>query len=146
MEGDQTINITLGFLGGLDKLVLGDLDENQMAIRLSSRTETGKNVNLKYLFKHIYDNLLVKSERLVPKRDPRYDENDPGKQLPFEEAASVLIENGKIRGGNLVVINEADWECIADDLAEELGVEVVADEMEISDGDKIEFVTTLHGG
>ena len=45
-----------------------------------------------------------------------------------------------------MVVNEIDWECLADDLAEELGREVAADELEISDGDEIGFITTLHGG
>ena len=72
------------------------MDDKKMAISIPSQMDTGKNVNLKYLFKHIYDNFLVESEKYVPKRDPQYDPKDPEKLLRFEEAKSVLIEKGEM--------------------------------------------------
>ncbi|PAV72734.1 hypothetical protein WR25_18717 [Diploscapter pachys] len=46
----------------------------------------------------------------------------------------LLIDNGTVRPGVLVLVNESDWELFE-------GIDT-----ELSNGDKVTFISTLHGG
>ncbi|CAM1324276.1 Uncharacterised protein g8625 [Pycnogonum litorale] len=52
----------------------------------------------------------------------------------LKERPELFMQNGSVRPGILVLVNDADWELMG-----EL-------EYEIQDNDRIVFISTLHGG
>ncbi|CDO72098.1 hypothetical protein BN946_scf184962.g41 [Trametes cinnabarina] len=52
----------------------------------------------------------------------------------LKERAELFIENGTVRPGILVLVNDADWELEGEG------------EYQLKDGDEIVFISTLHGG
>ncbi|EFA86353.1 hypothetical protein PPL_00145 [Heterostelium album PN500] len=65
----------------------------------------------------------------------------PLKQLVYwmrdnhvKERPELFVENGTVRPGILVLINDTDWEL-------EGGIDAI-----IEDGDTVSFISTLHGG
>ncbi|EGO01299.1 hypothetical protein SERLA73DRAFT_179454 [Serpula lacrymans var. lacrymans S7.3] len=52
----------------------------------------------------------------------------------LKERAELFMENGTVRPGILVLINDTDWELEGEG------------EYELKDGDEIVFISTLHGG
>lgn len=56
------------------------------------------------------------------------------KQHNLKEREELFVQDNSVRPGIIVMINDTDWELL-DTLAYEL-----------KDGDKISFISTLHGG
>ncbi|KAI0657437.1 ubiquitin-like modifier 1 [Cubamyces menziesii] len=52
----------------------------------------------------------------------------------LKEREELFIENGTVRPGILVLVNDADWELEGEG------------EYQLKDGDEIVFISTLHGG
>ncbi|KAH9854611.1 ubiquitin-like modifier 1 [Lenzites betulinus] len=117
----STVSIKIEFGGGLELLF-----SNQRSHRVTipalvptstSKTESAaeradapeKPADLAYLVFWLRDNLL-------------------------KERAELFVENGTVRPGILVLVNDADWELEGEG------------EYELKDGDEIVFISTLHGG
>ncbi|KAI0752688.1 ubiquitin-like modifier 1, partial [Daedaleopsis nitida] len=52
----------------------------------------------------------------------------------LKERAELFVENGTVRPGVLVLVNDTDWELEGEG------------DYEVKDGDEIVFISTLHGG
>ncbi|KAI0372454.1 ubiquitin-like modifier 1 [Pilatotrama ljubarskyi] len=52
----------------------------------------------------------------------------------LKERAELFVENGTVRPGILVLVNDADWELEGEG------------DYQLKDGDEIVFISTLHGG
>ncbi|OSC99729.1 ubiquitin-related modifier 1 [Trametes coccinea BRFM310] len=52
----------------------------------------------------------------------------------LKERAELFVENGTVRPGILVLVNDADWELEGEG------------EYQLKEGDEIVFISTLHGG
>ncbi|THH18889.1 hypothetical protein EW146_g2163 [Bondarzewia mesenterica] len=114
----STINLKIEFGGGLELLF-----SNQRSHRVSiparaptasplangSEASKTKPADIDFLVGWLKDNLL-------------------------RERAELFVENGTVRPGILVLVNDADWELEGEG------------EYELKEGDEIVFISTLHGG
>lgn len=99
------IKVKVEFFGGLD-VISNHVREHKVALPMEEGTAT-----MKDLIQHITTAVIA----------------DP-KDIP------VFIEDGTVRAGILVLINDTDWELE--------GME----EYEVESGDVFTFTSTLHGG
>ncbi|KDQ56726.1 hypothetical protein JAAARDRAFT_36215 [Jaapia argillacea MUCL 33604] len=106
-----TISLKIEFAGGLELLF-----SNQRSHRISipsnpasTPNEPPKRADITYLIHWLKDNLL-------------------------KERVELFIENGTVRPGILVLVNDTDWELEGEG------------SYELMDGDEIVFISTLHGG
>ncbi|KAH0591363.1 Ubiquitin-related modifier 1 [Termitomyces sp. J132] len=102
-----TISVKVEFSGGLELLF-----SNQRAhtVELPAiNAVTSKEPNLQYLIEFLRDNLL-------------------------KERVELFVENGTVRPGILVLVNDTDWE-----------LEGEGDYV-LKNNDEIVFISTLHGG
>ncbi|OJT04172.1 Ubiquitin-related modifier 1 [Trametes pubescens] len=114
-----TISLKIEFSGGLELLFANErshritLPALVPAAQGQSPADDGdapkKPVDLEYLVCWLRDNLL-------------------------KERVELFIENGTVRPGILVLVNDADWELEGEG------------EYQLKDGDEIVFISTLHGG
>ncbi|KAI0795782.1 ubiquitin-related modifier 1 [Abortiporus biennis] len=106
----MSISLKIEFGGGLE-LLFSNQRSHKISIpsEVTSKDGTTKPVDLSYLIFWLRDNLL-------------------------KEREALFIENGTVRPGILVLVNDADWE-----------LEGEGDYV-LKDGDEIVFISTLHGG
>ncbi|KIP07401.1 hypothetical protein PHLGIDRAFT_71180 [Phlebiopsis gigantea 11061_1 CR5-6] len=114
----SSINVKIEFGGGLE-LLFSNQRSHRVSIPakvpLSSKPEDAekspedKPADITYLMYWLRDNLLKEREEL-------------------------FIENGSVRPGILVLVNDTDWELEGEG------------EYAIQEGDEIVFISTLHGG
>ncbi|EIW53411.1 ubiquitin-like modifier 1 [Trametes versicolor FP-101664 SS1] len=114
-----TLSLKIEFSGGLELLFANERShritlpalvpaaQGQTAVEDSDAPK--KPVDLEYLVFWLRDNLL-------------------------KERVELFIENGTVRPGILVLVNDADWELEGEG------------EYQLKDGDEIVFISTLHGG
>ncbi|EIM87548.1 ubiquitin-like modifier 1 [Stereum hirsutum FP-91666 SS1] len=117
----STINVKIEFGGGLELLF-----SNQRSHRVSipshvpaptaasdstdaETTPSTRPSDITYLISWLKDNLL-------------------------QERAELFIENGTVRPGILVLVNDTDWELEGEG------------DYQLKDGDEVVFISTLHGG
>ncbi|KAI0074619.1 ubiquitin-like modifier 1 [Panus rudis PR-1116 ss-1] len=118
----STINVKIEFGGGLEllfsnqrshKITIPARVPSENSSKAGDDTESteseGRPVDLKYLIFWLRDNLLKEREEL-------------------------FLENGTVRPGILVMVNDTDWELEGEG------------EYQLKDGDEIVFISTLHGG
>ncbi|KAF9157352.1 hypothetical protein DFQ27_005330 [Actinomortierella ambigua] len=106
-----TLNINLQFSGGMELLF-----DNQKSINVQIPSTFSDKAVEKHAT-NMRDLIAWTAENLVQERPELFLGND-----------------GSVRSGILVLVNDADWE-----LEGEL-------EYEVQDGDEIVFISTLHGG
>ncbi|RPD61708.1 ubiquitin-like modifier 1 [Lentinus tigrinus ALCF2SS1-7] len=111
----SAINLKIEFGGGLE-LLFSNQRSHRIAIpaNVPVPTPEGSDVQTKpadltYLIFWLRDNLL-------------------------KERAELFVENGTVRPGVLVLVNDTDWELEGEG------------EYQLKDGDEIVFISTLHGG
>ncbi|KAI9056372.1 ubiquitin-like modifier 1 [Trametes sanguinea] len=117
----STITVKIEFGGGLELLFSNERSHRvtiPSLVPASSPNSTAastdadapkKPADLAYLIHWLKDNLL-------------------------KERAELFVENGTVRPGILVLVNDADWELEGEG------------EYQLKDGDEIVFISTLHGG
>ncbi|KAI0634209.1 ubiquitin-like modifier 1 [Trametes polyzona] len=116
----STVTVKVEFGGGLELLFSNERSHRvtipalvpasgQPAQTESSDDAPKKPADLAYLIFWLKDNLL-------------------------KERAELFVENGTVRPGILVLVNDADWELEGEG------------EYQLKDGDEIVFISTLHGG
>ncbi|KAF5325521.1 hypothetical protein D9619_009701 [Psilocybe cf. subviscida] len=114
-----TLSIKIEFGGGLELLFSNQRShsvrvpimvpkDNSTNGDASANKET-KSIDLQYLIHHMRDHML-------------------------QERAELFMENGTVRPGILVLINDTDWELEGEG------------DYQLKDGDEIVFISTLHGG
>jgi len=110
-NGIPNISLKIEFGGGLDLLFSNQRSVKVVIPSFMSRENDGdeKPTNVNNLIHWLKDNLLT-------------------------ERAELFIENGTIRPGILVLINDTDWELEGEG------------DYELQDNDEIVFISTLHGG
>ncbi|KAI0681734.1 ubiquitin-like modifier 1 [Earliella scabrosa] len=113
----STISLKIEFGGGLE-LLFSNQRSHRIAIPTlvpaspspSDGTEVPtKPADIAYLIFWLRDNLL-------------------------KERAELFVENGTVRPGVLVLVNDTDWELEGEG------------DYQLKDGDEIVFISTLHGG
>ncbi|KAI0356944.1 ubiquitin-like modifier 1 [Trametes cingulata] len=114
----STIFLKIEFGGGLE-LLFSNQRSHRVTIPALVPASSGETSNeeeapkkpadLSYLISWLKDNLL-------------------------KERAELFVENGTVRPGILVLVNDADWELEGEG------------EYQLKDGDEIVFISTLHGG
>ncbi|KZT08164.1 ubiquitin-like modifier 1 [Laetiporus sulphureus 93-53] len=121
----STISIKVEFGGGLELLFSNQRthrvtlparipesrtdEENEKAEEQRQETAEGRPIDIEYLILWLRDNLL-------------------------KERAELFVENGTVRPGILVLVNDTDWELEGEG------------QYQLKDGDEIVFISTLHGG
>ncbi|KAK7678064.1 Ubiquitin- modifier 1 [Cerrena zonata] len=108
----MSLTIKIEFGGGLELLFSNQKShkiEVPSKIPARERSESERAVDLQYLIFWLRDNLL-------------------------KERVELFIENGTVRPGILVLVNDTDWELEGEG------------EYQLKDGDEIVFISTLHGG
>lgn len=112
MSGSSTVSLKVEFSGGLE-LLFSNQRTHQISlpslVPVSPGKEETKPVDIAYLIFWLKDNLLKEREEL-------------------------FAENGTVRPGILVLVNDTDWE-----------LEGEGDYV-LKEGDEIVFISTLHGG
>ncbi|TFK86735.1 ubiquitin-like modifier 1 [Polyporus arcularius HHB13444] len=108
----STISLKIEFGGGLE-LLFSNQRSHRITIPANVPPEgsdvPSKPVDITYLLFWLRDNLL-------------------------KERAELFVENGTVRPGVLVLVNDTDWELEGEG------------EYQLKDGDEIVFISTLHGG
>ncbi|KAF6751656.1 ubiquitin-related modifier 1 [Ephemerocybe angulata] len=116
----SSVTIKVEFSGGLELLFSNQRShtltlpaavptDNATTVPVSSTTEATKPADITYLIHYLRDHLL-------------------------KERAELFEENGTVRPGILVLINDTDWE-----------LEGEGDYV-VKEGDEVVFISTLHGG
>ena len=100
----MVLNVTLKFGGGAEGLFGG-----QKKIKVNLDEDHQENWTMRSLLVYIKDNLVLQAEE-------------------------KFFQNGTVRPGILVFVNDCDWELL------------YKEEYEIEQGDVITFTSTLHGG
>ncbi|KZS96968.1 ubiquitin-like modifier 1 [Sistotremastrum niveocremeum HHB9708] len=104
----STVSLKVEFSGGLELLF-----NNQRQIKLDLPAQAdaseGRPADVRYLIHWLKDNRL-------------------------KERPELFVENGTVRPGILVLINDTDWELEGEE------------EYVLENGDDIVFISTLHGG
>ncbi|ODQ77538.1 hypothetical protein BABINDRAFT_163537 [Babjeviella inositovora NRRL Y-12698] len=101
----SSIKLKVEFLGGLDA-IFNHVREHKISLPYS-----GEPPKMSDLIRHLADNVMT------DKKDHH-----------------IFIEDGSVRPGILVLINDTDWELEGED------------EYELEAGDVLTFTSTLHGG
>ncbi|KAI9793621.1 MAG: Ubiquitin- modifier 1 [Piccolia ochrophora] len=104
---EHSIPLVVEFTGGLEMLFA---DQRKLEISLPPSNEQKKPSNIASLVGYLCDHVM---------RDPRRE---------------LFVQDGTVRPGILVLINDADWELEG------------GENYELNAGDNILFVSTLHGG
>ena len=107
MSSSISVNVKVEFLGGLDQ-TFGGVRSTKCQVSSSSAENE---VKLMDLIQHLASNLITNEKDL-----------------------EMFIQDGTVRPGILVLINDTDWE-----LEEK-------EDYVLEDGDLISFTSTLHGG
>lgn len=102
------VSVKVEFLGGLDQ-VFGGVRNTKCVVQ--SQTEGDGDVTVKDLIDHLADTMITNQNDL-----------------------DMFIQEGTIRPGILVLVNDTDWE-LED-----------KEECVLDDGDLVSFTSTLHGG
>ncbi|KJA25303.1 hypothetical protein HYPSUDRAFT_37801 [Hypholoma sublateritium FD-334 SS-4] len=115
----STISLKIEFGGGLELLFANQRSHRiDIPCRVSTDNDTtvkelnekeAKAVDVSYLVHHMRDHML-------------------------KERAELFMENGTVRPGILVLINDTDWELEGEG------------EYQLKNGDEVVFISTLHGG
>ncbi|KAI0058330.1 ubiquitin-like modifier 1 [Artomyces pyxidatus] len=109
MTEAPTLNLKIEFGGGLE-LLFDNKRSHRVALPPPPPSDTqAAPTDINYLIQWMKDNLL-------------------------RERAELFIENGTVRPGILVLVNDTDWELEGEG------------EYELKEGDEVVFISTLHGG
>ncbi|KIY49768.1 ubiquitin related modifier 1 [Fistulina hepatica ATCC 64428] len=103
-----TLAINIEFGGGLE-LLFGNVRKHRLDIPSTIVEQGDKPADLDFLIHYLKDNLLKEREEL-------------------------FVEEGTVRPGILVLINDTDWELEGEG------------EYKLKNDDEIVFISTLHGG
>ncbi|KAI9797745.1 MAG: Ubiquitin- modifier 1 [Candelina submexicana] len=106
-QPQETVSITVEFTGGLEMLFS---NQRKHALSIPARDNHGNASNVAFVITYLCEHLMKDTRR------------------------ELLILDGTVRPGILVLINDVDWELEGED------------QYELQQGDNLLFVSTLHGG